>query len=483
MNHRVIFRSVGTVLCIEAACMLPSLLVAFIYREAAAVSFAISIFILSAAGFALLSIKTPITRIYPRDGFAVVALSWIFVSVFGALPFMLSGSIPSIIDAFFESASGFSTTGASILRDVESLPKSILFWRSFTHWMGGMGVLILMIAILPSVNPSIINIMKAESTGPSPGKFVPKIRQTAEILYIIYVLLTAINVVLLLAGGMPLYDALLNAFGTAGTGGFSIRNASISAYDSVYIETIITIFMFLFGVNFTLYFMVFKRNIKSFLCDEELRFYLGIVLSAIVIIVINIYNTVYQSVGESIRYAAFQVSSVITTTGYATADFNTWPVLSQIILILLMFIGANAGSTAGGIKCIRVLLLFKIIKREIARINHPRAVQTVKLNGRIVDEETLSGTMAFFFFWILIFSLSVLLVSLESKDLITSTTAVIATLNNIGPGLGMVGPTGNYADFSVFSKAVLSICMIVGRLEIYPIMLLFVPSFWKRSSI
>lgn len=229
--------------------------------------------------------------------------------------------------------------------------------------------------------------------------------------------------------------------------------------------------------------MVFKRNIKSFLCDEELRFYLGIVLSAIVIIVINIYNTVYQSVGESIRYAAFQVSSVITTTGYATADFNTWPVLSQIILILLMFIGANAGSTAGGIKCIRVLLLFKIIKREIARINHPRAVQTVKLNGRIVDEETLSGTMAFFFFWILIFSLSVLLVSLESKDLITSTTAVIATLNNIGPGLGMVGPTGNYADFSVFSKAVLSICMIVGRLEIYPIMLLFVPSFWKRSSI
>ncbi|HHU48304.1 MAG: TrkH family potassium uptake protein [Caldicoprobacterales bacterium] len=483
MNYRMIFKSIGTVLCIEAACMLPSLLVAFIYREADTLSFAVSMFITAVTGFLLLRIKTPISRIYTRDGFAIVALGWLHVSAFGALPFLLSGSIPSVIDAFFESASGFSTTGASILRNVEALPKSILFWRSFTHWMGGIGVLILMIAILPSVNASTINIMKAESPGPAPGKLVPKIRQTAEILYIIYIVLTAIQVVLLLAGGMTIYDALIHAFGTASTGGFSSRNASVAAYSSVYTETVITVFMFLFGVNFTLYYMVFKRNIKSVLRDEELRFYFGVVITAIVLIVLNINGTVYQSIGESIRYAAFQVSSIITTTGYATADFNIWPAFSQVILVLLMFIGACAGSTGGGLKCIRVILLFKIIKREIAKLNHPKAVQTVKINGRIVDEETLSGVMAFFFFWILIFAVSVLIVSLDGKDLITSTTAVTATLNNIGPGLGLVGPVGNYADLSVLSKAVLSVCMIVGRLEIYPIMLLCFSSFWKRSSI
>lgn len=483
MNYRMIAKSIGTVLCIEAACMLPSLLVAFIYQEATTVPFVVSILLTAVVGLALLSIKSPISRLYSRDGFAIVALGWIHISAFGALPFILSGAIPSVVDALFESVSGFSTTGASILKNVEALPKSILFWRSFTHWMGGMGVLILMIAILPSVNASTINIMKAESPGPSPGKIVPKISETAKILYTIYIVLTVIQVVLLLAGGMTLFDALIHAFGTTSTGGFSSKNASVAAYGSVYIETVITIFMFLCGVNFTLYYLLSKRNLKTVLRDEELRFYFGIVFIAIVLIVLNTSGTVYCTIGESIRYAAFQVSSIITTTGYATADFNIWPVFSQLILVLLMFIGASAGSTGGGLKCIRILLLAKIIKREIAKINHPSAVQTVKINGRIVDEETLSGIMAFFFFWILIFAVSVLVVSLDGKDLITSTTAVAATLNNIGPGLGLVGPMGNFADLSVLSKLVLSVCMIVGRLEIYPIMLLFLPSFWKRGNI
>jgi len=483
MNYRMILKSIGTVLCIEAACMLPSLMVAFIYHEGDAGSFIASISIIAAVGFGLLRIKTPTLRIYARDGFAIVALGWILVSASGALPFILSGEIPCVMDALFESVSGFSTTGASILKNIEALPKGILFWRSFTHWMGGMGVLILMIAILPSVKTNTLHIMKAEVPGPSPDKFVPKISQTAKILYMIYIALTAIEVVFLLAGGMPLYDALIHAFGTASTGGFSNRNASVAAYGSIYIETVITVFMLLFGVNFTLYYMVFKKNIRSVLRDEELRFYFGVVIAAIIFIAFNINGTVYPSIGESIHHSAFQVSSVITTTGYATADFNIWPIFSQVILLLLMFIGASAGSTGGGIKCIRMILLFKIIKRKIIEINHPRVVQTVKINGRVVDQEILSGVMSFFFFYIFLFAASVLAVSLEGKDLVTSTTAVIASINNIGPGLGLVGPAGNYADLSILSKGVLSVCMIAGRLEIYPIMLLLFPSFWKRASI
>ena len=483
MKYKIVLKSIGTVLCIEAASMLPSLIVALINHEKAAIAFALSIGIIAAIGAALMRIKTPISRIFTRDGFAIVSLSWILVTLFGTLPFLLSGSIPSFIDALFETASGFSTTGSSILTDVEALPKSVLFWRSSTHWLGGMGILVLMIAILPSVSASTINIMIAESPGPAPGKVVPKIRETAKILYSIYIFMTAVLVVLLLAGGMPLFDALIHAFGTASTGGFSSRNAGVSAYNSVYIEAVITIFMFLFGVSFTLYYMILKRDIKSVLRDEELRFYVGVVAAAIVLIVLSINGTVYRSLGESVRYASFQVSSIITTTGFATADFNVWPTFSQIILILLMFLGACAGSTGGGIKCIRVILLLKIIKREIAKLNHPRAVQTVRINGRRVEEETLSGVMAFFFFWMLIIAASSLLVSLEGKDPVTSVTAVIASISNIGPGLGLVGPMGNYAGLSALSKVVLTICMLVGRLEIYPIMLLCLPSFWKRSSI
>ncbi len=470
-------------MCIEASCMLPSLLVAFIYREQAAVSLIISIIITAAIGFILTRIKTPVLSIYTRDGFAIVALSWINVSLFGAIPFVISGSIPRFIDAVFECASGFSTTGATVLKEIESLPKSILFWRSFTHWLGGMGVLILMLAIFPTIKANTINIMKAESPGPSPGKLVPKIHQTAEILYIIYFVLTAVQVVFLLAGGMPLYDALIHSFGTAGTGGFSNRNASIAAYNSVYIETVITIFMLLFGVNFTLYYMLVKRNVKSVLRDEELRFYLGVVIAAIILITFNIYGTVYQTIGDSVRYASFQVSSIITTTGFVTADFNMWPKFSQAILIILMFIGGNAGSTAGGIKCIRIVLLFKIIKQKITNINHPKAVQAVKINGRIVSEDILYGVLAYFFIIMSITAAAILIIALEGKDLVTTSTAVFTCINNVGPGLELVGPIENFADFSALSKAVLTFCMIAGRLEIYPIMLLFFPSFWKRSSI
>ena len=484
MKHKVVFKSIGTVLCIEAASMLPSLVVALINHEKAAIAFALSIGIIAAIGAALMRIKTPISRIFTRDGFAIVSLSWILVTLFGTLPFLLSGSIPSFIDALFETASGFSTTGSSILTDVEALPKSVLFWRSSTHWLGGMGILVLMIAILPSVSASTINIMIAESPGPSPGKLVPKIRETAKILYIIYIAMTAVLVVLLLLGGMPLFDALIHAFGTASTGGFSSRNASVGAYYSVYIDVVITVFLFLFGVNFTLYYYLFlKRDFKSVLRDEELRFYFGVVVGAIVLIALNIKGTVYQTIGEAIRYASFQVTSIISTAGFATADFNLWPSFSKIILVLLMLTGSCAGSTAGGIKCVRIVLLLKIIRREITRLIHPNAVQPVKLNGRRVDEETLSGVMAFFFFWMLIIAVSVLIVSLDGKDLVTSTTAVLATVNNVGPGLGAVGPTGNFADFSALSKTVMSLCMLIGRLEVYPIMLLCFPSFWKRSSI
>ena len=483
MNYRLIFKSLGSVLCIEAACMLPSFLVSVIYLQGDTGSFLLSILILTSLGLGLRRIRTKTNDIYARDGFAIVALGWLLVSIFGALPFLISGSVPSLVDALFESASAFSTTGASIIREVEGLPKGIVFWRSFAHWMGGMGVLVLMIAILPSVKANTLHIMKAESPGPAPGKFVPKIGQTAKILYIIYIVLTAVQVIFLLAGGMPLYDSLIHAFGTASTGGFSSRNASVGAYGSLYIETVITIFMLLFGVNFSLYYAILKGSVKSVLRDEELRFYLGTVTAAIILIVLNTYGTVYQSLGEAVRYTSFQVGSVITTTGFATEDFTLWPVFSQALLVLLMFMGASAGSTAGGIKCIRIILLFKIIRREVNKIIHPRSVQTVKINGRVVDEEILSGIMAFFFVFIAVFTVSVIVVSLDNKDLVSTTTAVIACISNIGPGLGTVGPAGNFADFSIISKAVLSLCMIIGRLEIYPILLLFAPTFWKRVNI
>lgn len=483
MNYRAIAKSLGMLLCVEAVCMVPPLAVSLIYRQDDWLAFLLSIASLLVLGFGLRLIRQRSANIYARDGFAIVAVGWLLVSAFGALPFVLSGAIPSVVDALFESVSGFTTTGASILRDVEILPRGIVFWRSFTHWMGGMGVLILMLAVMPSVKASTLHIMKAESPGPSPEKFVPQIGQVARILYFIYLAMTVLQVVLLLLGGMPLYDSLIHAFGTAGTGGFSSRNASVAAYGSVYLEMVIAIFMLLFGVNFSLYYSALKGNLKAVLRDAELRFYLGTVALAVLLITVNIIIVNHQPLGEALRYSTFQVSSIITTTGFATTDFNLWPAFSQLVLVLLMFIGASAGSTGGGIKVIRVLLLFKCIKREIIKIIHPRSVYTVRINGKAVSEEILTGVMAFFFVYIAIFAVSTLILLLDIEDLTSAATAVAATIGNIGPGLKMVGPMGNYADFSPLSTIVLTVCMIVGRLEIYPILLLFAPAFWKRVNI
>ena len=483
MNYRIILKNIGFVVLIEAGCMVPSLIVSLIYGQGDALAFLLTILIMLLIGVVLRGIKPLTKNIYARDGFAIVSLGWLAMSVLGALPYLFSGAIPSAVDALFESVSGFTTTGSSILKQIEGLPKGILFWRSFTHWIGGMGVLVLTLAVLPSANGSTLHIMKAESPGPNPEKLVPKMGQTAKILYTIYIALTAMQVVLLLIAGIPLYDSFIHAFGTAGTGGFSNRNLSIGAYGNVYAEVIITVFMLLFGTNFALYYQSLKGNLKSALKDDEFRFYLGTVLAAIIMITIDINGTVYNSIGESIRYSAFQVSSIITTTGYSTTDFNLWPVFSKAILLMLMFVGASAGSTGGGIKCIRILVILKMAKREVSKVIHPRSVYTVKIGGKALSEEGLSGIATYFFISIFIFVMSALVVSLDGKDMVTSFTAVATTISNVGPGLGMIGPMGSFADFSVLSKIVCSFCMLVGRLEIFPVLILFSPIFWKRVNI
>jgi len=483
MNYKLIFSNLGTVLAIEAALMIPSLLVSVIYGQDDVYAFLISITILIIAGFLLHLLKPKDSQMYARDGFATVALSWFFVSLFGSLPFLISGAVTSPMDAFFESVSGFTTTGATILTEVESLPRGILFWRSFTHWVGGMGVLALMLAVLPSVKPNSVHMLVAESPGPNPGKLVPKIRQTVKILYTIYTAMTLVQVVLLIISGMPVYDSIVHALGTAGTGGFSIKNTSIGAYNNVFAEIIIAVFMLLYGTNFSLYYQAIKGNIRSFLRDAEFRFYFGTVLVSIILITIDLTGKVFGSFWEPLRYSSFQVSSIISTTGYSTADFNLWPSFSKAILVLLMFIGASAGSTAGGMKCIRIVLLMKLVRREIHRIIHPRSVYTVKIGGKTVNDDVLSGVTVFFYTFILIFAVALLIVSVEGKDMVSNFTAVAACIGNIGPGLGIVGPMGNFSAYSAISKAVFSFCMFAGRLEIFPVLLLFAPAFWKKVNI
>ena len=461
--------------------MIPSFIVALIYNggndERA---FLITIAILFIVGLLAARIKPKRRNIYARDGFAIVAIGWLLAAFFGAFPFVLSGAIPSFIDAFFETTSGLTTTGSSILKDVESLPNGLLFWRSFAHWIGGMGVLVMTLAILPSAKAGTLQIMKAESPGPNPGKLVPKVGQTAKILYGIYGIITIIEVILLKVAGMPLFDSLIHTFGTVGTGGFSSKGLSVGAYNNIYVEIIITIFTFACGVNFSLYYQAIKGNIKEIFKDEEFRFYLGIVLVSIVLITLNLYGNIFKTIGESLRHSSFQVVTIITTTGYSTTDFNLWPTFSKMILLTLMFIGGCAGSTSGGIKNIRILLLFKVIKREILKVVHPKAVYTIKVDGKSIDEETLMSVGGFFFIYMIIFIFSIFIVSLDGFDMTTSISAVAATLGNIGPGFGMVGPMGSFSEFSVLSKIVMSLDMIIGRLEIYPILLLVMPTLWKK---
>lgn len=439
------------------------------------------VFICSAVvGTVIVSHRPKNMTFYVKEGFATVSLSWILLSLTGCLPFYINGDIPDFTNALFETISGFTTTGATILTDVESLARCSLFWRSFTHWIGGMGVLVFLLAIVPMAGGSNMNLMKAESPGPSVGKLVPKVKATAMILYIIYIVLTVIEIVLLLCGGMCLFEAVTTAFGTAGTGGFGIRNDSLMSA-SPYIQWIVTIFMILFGINFNVYFLFIIGKFKQALKSEEVRAYLVIILTTAAIIFINIYDII-GSIADAVRHSFFQVASIITTTGFSSMDFNLWPETSRTVLVLLMFVGACAGSTGGGIKVSRFIILVKTFVKEIVSFLHPRSVKKIKVDGKVVEHEVLRATNVYFITFMLIFAASVLLISFENKDLVTNFTAVAATINNVGPGLELVGPAENFASFTGFSKYVLMFDMLAGRLELFPLLLLFCPAIWKPKK-
>ena len=479
MNYSMIFFIIGWVFIIEAALMAPSALVAVLYSERSIWAFAAAIGLCLLLGVPLVR-KQPANKVfYAKEGCVTVALSWIVMSLMGALPFVFSGVIPSIVDAMFETVSGFTTTGASILKDVEVLPRCMLFWRSFTHWIGGMGVLVFLLCLLPmSGGGYSMNLMKAESPGPSVSKLVPKVRSTAKLLYGLYVALSLLELALLLLGSMPLFDALCTTFGTAGTGGFGIKNSSIGEY-SAYIQSIVTIFMILFGINFNVYFLLYMRKPKEALRCEEAGWYLAIIAASTLIITVFIRNS-FPDLATAFRHAAFQVGSIITTTGFSTVDFNVWPAVPRAILVLLMFIGACAGSTGGGIKVSRIVLLFRTMTREIGQIIHPHMVKKLKFEGRVVGQEVLRSVNAFMVAYVLIFAVSTLFVCLDGFDLVTSFTSVAATLNNIGPGLELVGPASNFSCFSDLSKIVLIFDMLAGRLEIFPLLVLFFRDTWKK---
>ncbi len=485
MNYRMISYITGQIVRVEGVLMLLPLICVAVYGEETIAAFLIPSLIAIIAGTAV-TIKRPAdTSIFARDGFVTVGLSWIILSVVGALPFVISREIPSFTDAFFETVSGFTTTGATILTDVERLSRGMLFWRSFTHWIGGMGVLVFVLAILPQADTrsvKLMHVMRAEVPGPKVGKLVSKISRTARITYGIYIVLTALQVVFLLFGGMPLFDSLLTSFGSAGTGGFGIWNDSIAHYQSAYVDCVVGIFMLIFGINFNLYYFLLIGHVSEALRSEELHWYLAIVGGATALIAFDIHE-IFGNVGESIRYAFFQVSSIITTTGFATYDYNDWPALSKIVLVLLMFCGSCVGSTCGGIKVGRLILLVKSGLSEIKYMLHPRAVVTVRSEGKPVEAEVIRGTSSYMVVYIMLFTVSMFFLEMvEECDLVTGFTAVSACLNNVGPGLGEVGPAGNFAMMTPFSKYLLSFDMLAGRLEIFPLLMLFAPSTWKRAG-
>ena len=483
MNVKSISRTVGLILLITGIFQLFPLLIAVIDHEPRNIlAYIESLCLILLVGSALLLFSRGGNRMFSaQEGFAATALSWLFISAFGALPFFLSGQIPSYVDAFFEMVSGFTTTGASILTDVEALSRCNLFWRSFSHWLGGMCVLVCLLAVVPGARKNGgtgIYLMRAESPGPSVDKLTPHLRQTAMILYGIYILLTALCIVCLLLGGMPVFDSFCIAFGTAGTGGFAIKNSSMGGY-SCFLQTVVTVFMFLFGVNFSLYYMLLLRKFKAVFKNEELRLYFGIAASSIILIAINIsrmYNTVY----ESVHHAAFQVVSIMTTTGYGTVDFEQWPAFSKAILLSLMFIGASAGSTGGGLKVSRVLLLMKSIRRTIRKALHPRRVQPVYMDGRAVSEEVCDNVNAYLAIYCVILVLSFAIISVDGFSIGTNFSAVASCFNNIGPGFELVGATQNFSIYSDLSKIILSLDMLLGRLEIFPLLLLLSPDTWSR---
>ena len=480
MNYKMVSFSIGRILLVEAALLIFPAIGAIFYGDDTLLAFALTIAALSVTGLLAVRKKPKNQTIYAKDGYVIVALSWILMSLFGALPFFISGHIPHFIDAFFETVSGFTTTGSTILRNVEALPKSLLFWRSFTHWIGGMGILVFVIAIMPKTESSSMHVMRAEVPGPTVGKLVSKLRASARILYGIYCVMTAIEIIMLFAGGMPLFDSIVNSFATAGTGGFGILNNSIEGYNSLYAEMVIAVFMLLFGVNFNLYYLMIIKHGKQALKSEELRWYIGVVAASVLIIATSLISTKH-SVGESFRHAFFQVSSIITTTGFSSTNFDTWPMIAKTVLVILMVIGACAGSTGGGIKVSRLVILVKSGLRDIKKALNPRSIETVKMDKRTVEEPIVKSVSVFFATYMLILAGSMLLVSLDGRDFTTTSTAVIACVGNIGPGLGAVGPAGNFADFSVLSKIVLSFDMLAGRLELIPMLMLFSPYAWSRK--
>ena len=478
MNYRMTAYLFGVLLTIESALLLIPTVVSAIYGESV-LPFLYTVLIVVAVAIPLVLLKPKNTRIGAKEGFSVSALAWIFMSAFGALPFVFSGAIPHYVDALFETVSGFTTTGASILTEVESLPKGILFWRSFTHWVGGMGVLMLMLAIMP-MNTRSIHLMRAETPGPSKGKLVPRMKDTAKILYLIYMVLTAIQFVALLCTGMPVYDSLVNSFATAGTGGFSVLNNSIAGYNNPAAEWVIGIFMILFGVNFNMFYLILIKRAKEVFRNEELRTYLLIVLVGTGVIVANICHT-YASLSDSIRESFFHVASVVSTSGFAVSDYNQWPMLSKMVLLFVMFTGACAGSTAGGFKISRVILLLKNARREIKHLLHPKSVNVVRMDKEPVAEETIKASNNYMTFYLLFFIVSLLLVAVDGFSFEDTFTGVLTCFNNVGPGLGMVGPAGNFSEFSIWSKLILSADMLLGRLEIFPLLIVFSPSTWTKN--
>ena len=479
MNYGMIVYMLGWICLFEAMFMALPLMVAVIYQEPAGWAYLMVLVLCAVLGLLLTRRKVKNRKIYGRDGLVIVAFCWIVLSIFGAAPFVISGDIPSFTDALFETISGFTTTGSSILNDVEALSRANLFWRSFTHWIGGMGVLVFILALLPiKAGGAGMYIMRAESPGPRVRKLVPKIKTTAMILYAIYFGMTVLQIILMLLAGTPLFDAMVLSFGSAGTGGFAIKNDGLASYTNLQ-QAIVTVAMILFGVNFNFYYLLLRRKPRQALACTEVWAYLGIIAASILVITIQVlpgFETVYQA----FHHTAFQVSSIITTTGYSTADFNEWNALSKTILVLIMFVGACAGSTGGGIKVSRIIILLKGVRKEVMRVCHPRSIKKVKMDGHSLEHEAVHSVYAFVIIYICIFVVSLLVITLDEKDLVTNFTAVAATINNIGAGLNIVGPAGNFSSFSDLSKFVLMFDMLAGRLELLPLLVLFVPSTWKK---
>ncbi|MFP4485015.1 MAG: TrkH family potassium uptake protein [Spirochaetaceae bacterium] len=483
MNFKLVFRIIAILVLMLCGVLLAPIMVALVYGENHLLpSFAIPLGAAAVvAGLYLALVKSEASSLSTRAGFFLVSMAWLVASLLGALPFVISGTIPRFVDAFFETMSGFTTTGASILTDIEALPRSMLFWRSLTHWLGGMGIIVLTVAIFPILGIGGLQLIKAEAPGPTVDKITPKVTETAKILWITYFVLTGLEVLLLMLGGMDLYDALTHTFGTLATGGFSPKAASVGHYDSVFIDVVITVFMVLAGINFALYYKLFVGRVESVFRDSEVRAYLGIfvIVAAVLAVVLRV-NGVYATFGESLRYGSFQAASILTTTGYATADFAVWPAAAQVLLFLLMFIGGSSGSTGGGMKVVRIMTLLKQAVNEMNYLLHPRGIFSIKLSGSQVKKNIVYAISGFVILYMFLILLTTVIVGLSGFDLVTSVSTALVTLGNIGPGFAMVGPTQNYAFFPDHVKWVLSFVMMMGRLEVFTVLILFTPRFWRR---